>query len=81
MEFVFLGHQLVKAGKHQVALFSGTENCSCSSQMPPLPSLHPLPTVPLHPEEPNGPLPSHKQQPEAPEPAGEDSPILHLHSA
>uniref|UniRef100_A0A452FI60 Chloride channel protein n=1 Tax=Capra hircus TaxID=9925 RepID=A0A452FI60_CAPHI len=34
-------------------------------EMPPLHPPHPLPTDPLPPEEPNGPLPSHKQQLEA----------------
>lgn len=63
------------------SLFSGPEDVYCSLQLPPLPPPHPFSTVPLRPEELNGPLPSLKQQPEAPEPAGKDSPIMHLHSA
>ncbi|XDC54971.1 hypothetical protein R6Z07M_006153 [Ovis aries] len=39
-------------------------------EMPPLHPPHPLPTDPLPPEEPNGPLPSHKQQLEALESTG-----------
>ncbi|OWK06303.1 CLCN1 [Cervus elaphus hippelaphus] len=39
-------------------------------EMPSLPPRHPLPTDPLPPEEPNGPLPSHKQQLEALESTG-----------
>lgn len=46
--------------------------------MPPLHPPHPLPTDPLPPEEPNGPLPSHKQQLEALASTGKDSPIMHL---
>lgn len=70
-----------KGRKALSSLFSGTENFYCSLQLPPLPPPHPISTVPLSPEEPNGPLPGLKQQPEAPEPAGEDSPIMHVHSA
>ncbi|XP_008826841.1 chloride channel protein 1 [Nannospalax galili] len=51
------------------------EDLSGKTEFPPLPPLPPF-SVPLSPEEPNGPLPSHKQPPEAPEPAGQRSSIF-----
>ena len=64
-----------KAGRG--SLFSRSENFCCSLQMPSPVPRHPLPTDPLPPEEPNGPMPSHKQQLEALESTGKDSPIMH----
>ena len=78
------GFPRTPAGEDRKALgspFSGAANFYCSFQPPALPPPQPFPTVPLAPEEPNGPLPNLKQQPEALEPAGKDSPIMPLHSA
>ncbi|XP_024428619.2 chloride channel protein 1 isoform X1 [Desmodus rotundus] len=47
------------------------EEISGKPEPPALPPPQPFPTVPLAPEEPNGPLPNLKQQPEALEPAGQ----------
>lgn len=58
--------------------FSEPDHFYSSLQLPPSPC--PIPTAPLPPEEPNGPLPGHRQQPEAPGPAGNDSPTVHPHA-
>ncbi|KAI5153854.1 Chloride Channel Protein 1 [Manis pentadactyla] len=50
------------------------EELSGKPELPPPP--RPIPTAPLPPEEPNGPLPGHRQQPEAPGPAGHRPPIF-----